>query len=441
MGDHKVKSGKMKKKELQNKKFFRGQQVEAPKPIVHEMKVKVRNVAKAIEDIFDGTCDFRFCEHKFVSLKNHIGPNSSPELKRILLHFHAQKVDFFGEGIRNARVPITALINLSKNVGKSLRKIEDWKAPSHNTHRCISHFARHLYAKYHVPAFMDEAWYFNDIKYTTYREWFIHIGQGQNIRTAQGLPVPLTKREAHFFLEAPKDFSPMHAIRYGQIINMGGNENFVRQILKTRIANDFDEVRDKFWMSIFNWFMANPMLDACHYAPILDYIHNQKYVPYRLNEGGEMVPRQPNFSMKGRDPETLLRQVEVWHRQTGKEGRMSIPSWEPSGINGFYLKREEAVHTIREICTQRELIEEGRKMHHCVSSYVGSCAKGTISIWSYEVMDVNGKHRALTLEVDNKDRILRQARGKYNEMPTVSQMHFIKMWVREVKLSVSKYLI
>jgi hypothetical protein len=407
----------------------------------------VRNLSKAIEEIFAGVkCDYG--ENRINNIRNAVVDHKNKELKRILLHFVEQKVDFAEKGHannyyghrENIKTPLNALINLSQYIHKAIRPIENWVSPSHNTARCIASFSRHLYGKYFIPSFMDEAWYDNS---SIHQGWFLHIGEGQNIRTAQDLPVPLTKREAHFFMQAPKDMGPLNAIRYGQIVNMGGNEAFVRQILKTRIANDYDVERNKFYQSIFVWFMANPMLDTCHYAPILDYIHNQKYVGYRLNEQGMMVPRQPNFCMKGRDPESLLKQVEAWHKQTGKENRgNNFPEWAACGRKGLHHKSSsgDTLHTVREICTQKELVEEGRKMHHCAGSYAGSCARGEISIWSYEVMDSTGIEKRLTLEVSNRDASIRQARGKYNAMPTAGDMHFVKMWSREAGIGISKYM-
>ena len=74
-------------------------------------------------------------------------------------------------------------------------------------------------------------------------------------------------------------------------------------------------------------------------------------------------------------------------------------------------------------------------------SYAWSCHRGDISIWSYETMDKEGLHKQLTLEVNNRDGMIRQARGKYNGIPTTSQMFFVRMWANEAKLSISRYLI
>lgn len=438
----KPKSNKIKKQRLQAKK--NKQQAKEKKPVVYSFVKKVRNLRAAVEELFTGA---KFPHHSETNIRNIASiidlKNPNPYLKNILLHLIDQKVEFADKGIPHDRnntqkIPLVAIANIAKFYKVSIRPIETWKSPSHNTIRCLSSLTRHLYTKYEMPHFMDGVWYFNN---QIHIKWFLHIGLGFNIRTADNLPVPLTKKEAHFFMRAPKDFTPLNAIRYGQIVNMGGNEFFVRQILKTRIANDYDVERNKFWYSVFIWLMANPMLDTHHYAPILDYINYQKYIPYAVGEDGTMVPRQPNFSMKNRDPEALLRAVEVWHVQIGKEAKGQFGSWNSSGYKGLNHKSGDTLHIIREICMQTDLIEEGRKMHHCVGSYAWSCHRGDISIWAYETMDKEGLHKQLTLEVNNRDGTIRQARGKYNALPTASEMYFVRMWANEAKLSISRYLI
>ena len=54
-----------------------------------------------------------------------------------------------------------------------------------------------------------------------YQDWFLHIGRGENIRKAAGLPVPLTKMMAHHFLLAPDGCTIVQAIRWGQLCGIG----------------------------------------------------------------------------------------------------------------------------------------------------------------------------------------------------------------------------
>src|SRR5271154_7191772 len=87
------KSNKMKKKELQQKKYFAEQRVETPRPVVPVLKTKIRNIEKAIEDIFAGK--FIQCHDKKInSLQEAVKGHRNQSLKRIILHFLDQKIDF-----------------------------------------------------------------------------------------------------------------------------------------------------------------------------------------------------------------------------------------------------------------------------------------------------------------------------------------------------------
>ena len=73
-----------------------------------------------------------------------------------------------------------------------IRSLETWKVKKHNRDRQFSELARHLLAAYEVPLFMDSVWFNGD---GTHQNWFKHIGTGQNIRTAQDIPIPLTEKD------------------------------------------------------------------------------------------------------------------------------------------------------------------------------------------------------------------------------------------------------
>lgn len=442
------KSNKMKRQEAKAKKeraaFIEKAERERQPPKIFILSQKVRNFPAAIEAASNGE-KFPNSERKIqnviAALKSTTNPNF---LKRIFLHFANLKIEFADKVARYGQEafsdPIDVLKALSHYETDAIRPVEDWKPNTHNLHRQVFSFARHLFAKYHLPAFMDTAWHGDNVGNYKYRQWFIKVGQGHNLRTMNGLPIPLTKKQAHLTMEAPKDFNILQAIRYGQILNLGGTEPFVRQIMRTRIAVDFNN--NEFWESVFRWFLQHPMLDVAHYAPIVDFIHNQKYVPCRY-EDGVLVCAQPNMSMAKRDPDSMLRQVEAWHRQTGKEKKGNIQVWAPSGITPFEVRSERPyiIRRIEEILTQKDLIAEGRTMKHCVGSYAGSCANGRVSIWKFEEVTAGGIDKRLTIEVSNRDRTITQARGKYNAIANASDKYWLNAWCRAANLTMSRYMI
>ena len=306
-----------------------------------------------------------------------------------------------------------------------LRDPGEWRPDSHNGRKQFGSLARHLLAKYDVPAFMDIAWFFGEEDEARQQQgWFVHVGTGGNIRKAD-VPLTLTKKMAHLFLESPHDYTIYEAFRRGQILGLGGEEPLVRAVNSTRLGSSFE--CEDFWHKVVHFFVNNPMLDPDEVGPIVDYIHNQKYVPREETVEGEVVqlpPEQPNFSIKGRSMVKLLRQVEMWHRQLARQNRLPAKVWAPSGLNELdwtatdNYGNEKERWTITELLSAKELSLEGRKMHHCVGSYANNCKTGRSSIWTMQVTTPeNETHRVMTIAVQNGSRSITQARGKCNARP------------------------
>ena len=276
-----------------------------------------------------------------------------------------------------------------------------------------------------MPAFMDIAWFLGGEDEARQQQgWFVHVGTGGNIRKAD-VPLTLTKKMAHLFLESPHDYTIYEAFRCGQILGLGGEEPLVRAVNSTRLGSSFD--CESFWHKVVHFFVNNPMLDPDEVGPIVDYIHNQKYVSREETVGGEVVrlpPEQPNFSIKGRSIVKLLRQVEFWHRQLARQNRLPAKVWEPAGFNDLdwtetdnYGNKKDH-WTITELVTVKELSLEGRRMHHCVGSYANNCKNGRTSVWSMQVTTPEDEtHRVMTIAVQNGSRSITQARGKCNARP------------------------
>jgi hypothetical protein len=307
-------------------------------------------------------------------------------------------VDWLGPQPGNTFV--AALLALSRHHADWLRPIEEWRPDTHNALRQFGSLARHLLARYDVPAFLDSAWFRGDSASNAMthaqQDWFKHVGIGQNIRTAPDLPVHLTKRAAHLFLQAPGNLSIEAALRWSQVRALGGDEPLARAIIATRLGESLQD--DEFWGTVLHFFVNNPLLDTVYVGPIIDYIYHRKYVGgdeiIERDGNVRVVPPDANFSMKGRTADALRRLVDEWHRDLAREAKRPVRTWEPSGFGPFrHVERSPdekkeaggAIWTIHEILNTRELTDEGREMRHCVASYARSCARGTTSIWSLQV--------------------------------------------------------
>jgi hypothetical protein len=398
----------------------------------------------------------------------------SPDVRDALLSMllHAQKranlfgmepvVGHFGEQAGNTF--IEGLLALARHQAGWLRPLDAWRPESHNSRRQFGTLARHLLTRYPVPAFMDAAWFAGDRSAATpgaearrHQEWFLHVGAGQNIRTAE-IPAHLTRKMAHHFLEAPADYTIEAALRWGQILGLGGDEHLVRAVVGTRLGEGFGD--EPFWVSVLHFFVNNPMLDTDCVGPIVDYIHDQKYVPREIvgPDGGVTMgdPPQPDFLMKGRTPEALLRRVEEWHAQLAREERKTPTCWEPCGIGGFRVMGQDeftgnpTCWIIQELLTSKEVTEEGKAMHHCVGSYARSCGKGHVSVWSMQAEDcrTKAKRRVMTISVQNARKVITQARGRCNRLPGSRDSSFrlnqapaiLSAWAKQEGLTVPKYL-
>ena len=198
---------------------------------------------------------------------------------------------------------------------------------------------------------------------------------------------------------------------------------------------------DEFWLSVFRFFAANPMLDPSHHGPIVDFLRHQKFEPSVPNPIADrpgqpaLIPAQPNLSMKGRTPESVLRAMREWHRSLAQGRAKTVAaSWEPSGFPGFVNVRSARARTaaplrIVELLTSSELFEEGQAMRHCVASYAGSCSSGRTSIWSLRKTIETGRViRLATIEVSNMRGTIVQVRGRCNRLPSKGELAILQGW-------------
>ncbi len=348
-------------------------------------------------------------------------------------------------GMLQDRTYTQGLIAVANNSDSWIRTPEDWYPEAISLDEHFAELLRHLFCCYDVPRFMDAAWLEGN---PTYQTWFKHIGAGQNIRTAPGLPFVLTKKMAHHFLDAPEDYTITEALRWGQVHGLGGTLNFAGALRDTYLVSalngprhrhappgDFWFEADSFWVNFIRFFAGHPMFDFSQIGVVIDYIREQKYG----DPEADFPPEHPNFSLSRRTPESLLDAARAWRaeirrmeaeirRDLKREGN-AIPS---SGIGEFSLNEDGKHWHIRELQTRQELRREGRIMRHCVGTYWNSCRRGHRSIWT---METAGR-KVVTIAVDNTLKKIIDARGKANRSIFPEERHILSRWAKQEGLQI-----
>ena len=326
---------------------------------------------------------------------------------------------------------ISGLSELARHHAAWVREPEAWKPSSEHRSEQFSELAAHLFARYPVPRCLLVAWFEpNPAEAAIQQEWYVHVGRGGNIRTAAGLPFRLTKRTAHEFMTSDDRYDPLAGLRVSQIRAMDPD---VHRKLVWGLGWD-DHIRGRknadFWTSVIQFFVNNSMLESQYIGPTIDYIHHMKFEPQRVPEpnGGVRVlpPKHPRFAVKARSMAKLVREVDDWHSQLSAVVHDKVEEWDSSGIAGFMMTEENSElknrieWTIQELCNTALLQLEGRVMGHCVPSYAKRCAAGEFSIWSLRSRvdaEEAEQHHVLTIAVENKKRLVTEARGKFNMQP------------------------
>jgi hypothetical protein len=307
---------------------------------------------------------------------------------------------------------LDALLHFARFHEAWLRAPEEWRPETEDVRAQVGSLARHLFARYSLPGFLDAGWLSGfDDQAEAERGWFVHLGQGGKLEAIE-FPVPMTHRAAHHFLQAPEEFGVVAAMRYGQIRSLGGSEALARAVAETFLAEIQSD--EPFWISVLHFLVNHPRFPLSQVGPVLDYVRFRKF-------GGD---GDPSFTMKGRTAEALLRSMQEWHdalaRLTGDKKRRT---WSPAGFEPLDKVQKDPFSTstchwrIVELTDTLSLAEEGRALRHCVRSYADACYKGTTSIWSLRLTfsDNPTPRRLLTIQVNNQRRSLVQVRGNCNQ--------------------------
>lgn len=333
-----------------------------------------------------------------------------------------------------------ALLALHRLRRHWLRSIDQWRPKTHNRERQFLSLVRHLLTTYSVPDFLGSVWFRTDAPAPRYQQWYVDIGNGKNPRAGPA-PVPLTKKTAHYFLQAPNGYSVEQAVRFAQVKALGGGIELCTAIIESRLGTEFSN--DEFWQGVIRFFIRHPELELSQVGPIVDFIHHQKFEGLQVVLGdGEtrwLPPPQPNLSMQKRTLRALHAQVDQWHHRLSKVKVESGMRWAASGVRPASFVRakdnQRITWRINELLSQKDLLREGNALRHCVATYSRACRDGDSSIWSLISEDACGNvRRRQTIQVSRHSEIV-QCRGRRNKEPTEQERQIVRLWAKAESLT------
>ncbi len=312
-----------------------------------------------------------------------------------------------------------------------IRPFNEWTKKSHNPHKQFISFIRHCFVKYEMPIFMNTAWYEDGS--LRFIDWFIDIGRGMNLRKCKNLPIDMTKKISHYFMQAPDDFNVAEAMRWAQVLGMGGDETLANNIVSSILGrNNFND--EEFWKKVILYLIQNAsMLAKNKLQEVVDYISSI------YTDRGE-------FNIKDRNINNLIRLSDEWHVATSFTRTLgNVKSWEECGVQEYRVEEgeeeERKIYFIVELLSAKALADEGRKMRHCVGSYAFYCSKKRCSIFSLRVMEASGEQKRLgTLEISLPSKTIVQAKAKCNAKMTDKARKIMNAWATQEDLKLSRWL-
>jgi hypothetical protein len=269
----------------------------------------------------------------------------------------------------------------------------------------------------------------------TYREeqWLSELIRGGNLVYAKDLPFTVSKKLAHIFNTLPGSFddsSIQGTVTDGLIktalFEHTGDLNYVLYV--HRFIRNVDE--SEFWIKTAMFLHRQGLrVETGGIGELFDYI---RYQVFTLN-------RTIDFSKK--KLRNLQQDVEEWHtelnnaRRYGHQGLVKLPD---CGISSYSHEKQGKQYIIKQLKTNKELMEEGAALKHCVGLYTSHCLQNGSFIFSLRELRVNEQEeteekRCVTIEI-NRNRII-QKKGQYNRTCNPIELAIISEWMREYKIA------
>ncbi len=333
-------------------------------------------------------------------------------------------------------VDINRLEVWGRNLGyPPMRKASDWrpvgKAPATLTRSALTH----LFCRYPVAGHFYEPWLEGDPN-----ALLPHLGSGKSLYALvpkpgvpqfgpPAVPWPLTRKQCHILttLTGMPDLQTAYRVAIAQ--DFGAPRAVQQMLMNTRVGALLAHNRAPFWYRVIQWLAGQGMFPADQLLPLLDFLDS----------------RGDDYDLKGRTVDSLLKAMRDWHRDLNVSKVDLSARQVPYEIRHRPLEYEDPnfgrplIYNILPVKNYGALIEEGRKMHHCVASYHPSILRGSTEIWSMSVLDAGlERTRLATIEVSVLDKRIVQFRGPCNA--PAKDWHILNRWASINNLQVSEWL-
>lgn len=351
---------------------------------------------------------------------------------------------------------VRVLVNLARYHREFLRDLTAWPGGADSMHRLVHSLACHLLARYPVPIMMTGVWYG---KHTPSRRperrWWISHASGTRFRDIPDMPLKLTRKMERLLLASPAHMPMRAAMRRAELLGLDAPRELVDAVLTTDLAHDLEH--GEYWRETFHFFINHWQdIGAAKIKPIVDFLY-----AVRLRTAEQMTPTglvfipppEPTFTLAGRTPRSLQKQIDEWHRELGmrRSGldahRVLGRTWATLGLGEFRFHEPpqadgaEAVDwLIDELLHTNELRAEGRTLHHCVASYEWRCVQGLSRIFSLRRRSGDGPAQPrYTVEVDPRTRTIVQIRGHRNALAVGQPRRILGMWAQHMRLTMAEH--
>jgi hypothetical protein len=323
---------------------------------------------------------------------------------------------------------------------RTIRPRDHFRARSYNLDRQLKGLIGHLFVRYPVPGFLADTclkWPAHRpfrARQSLYREWFITAAQGGSLQKA--MKGVLAAKEVALFLKGP--YPEVHQnIWWARLRYAGVPETTARTLGRTVYADRYFDDPDGRLHEVMHFFANHhSKLERRTEADLADFIR------YKLDN-------EAQFRFKARTPASMIELMEQWHVLLQKAQIDRVMEWEGLNFGLWELTEGRRRHRVIELLSNRDLLQEGRKLHHCVYSYSGRCAQRRTSIFSLRSYRLNPtgcldeaeqplfhetEYARATIEVNRSRMQVEQFRTLLNAPPDSDQRRLLNLWAEEKKL-------